>query len=572
MDELVVTDTIPLREDARACKKIRQPVGRRPARGNHSADLHRGIGEFAVHRIDFLTRRCLVADRRITEEHCDENRNQRAQARGAGTGASRRLRRSGSVPGIVYGGDEDAVNIELDHQALYPATSRNEKLPRLDPDARSSTARRTSRCCCARSTCIRTRRRCSTSTSSASPRTSKIHMKVPLHFVNAEKSPGVKEQGGVLNHVLNELNVTCLPGRPAGVHRGRPRATSRSATRSTCSDLTLPKGVEAVLHKSENPVGRDRRSSPALITEEEEAAAAAVLGGGSADHRAGRRLRRTAKRRAEGDKGRREGAATRPAAQGRGEAGRQSGRQEREEVKSGASASLSAWATRARSTSARATTPASGWWSALLAASGVTLRKDPKYQALVGAARAERRLAAAAAELHECERARGADAGRLLQDQAGRDPGGARRARLRARRRAHEAGRRHRRAQRPDATSPQRVGSHDYWRLRLGIGHPGDKNAVARLRAARSRPAEDTRRDRPGDRPRARRSCRNALRATCRGRCRSSHSRDEAGERKQSCAESRWQKEAAKKKQLQPRKSRNREKPAGLLKSLFGKK
>ena len=39
----------------------------------------------------------------------------------------------------------------------------------------------------------------------------KLHMKVPLHFVNAEKSPGVKDQGGVVSHVLNELDITCLP-------------------------------------------------------------------------------------------------------------------------------------------------------------------------------------------------------------------------------------------------------------------------------------------------------------------------------------------------------------------------
>ena len=36
-----------------------------------------------------------------------------------GTGASRRLRRSGNVPGIVYGGSRDAVNIELNHKELY---------------------------------------------------------------------------------------------------------------------------------------------------------------------------------------------------------------------------------------------------------------------------------------------------------------------------------------------------------------------------------------------------------------------------------------------------------------------
>jgi len=43
-----------------------------------------------------------------------------------GTGAARRLRRLGRVPGIVYGGDKDAVNIELDHQDLV-LNLRNER-------------------------------------------------------------------------------------------------------------------------------------------------------------------------------------------------------------------------------------------------------------------------------------------------------------------------------------------------------------------------------------------------------------------------------------------------------------
>jgi large subunit ribosomal protein L25 len=39
----------------------------------------------------------------------------------------------------------------------------------------------------------------------------KIHMNVPLHFVNAEISPGVKIAGGLAQHVLNELEIRCLP-------------------------------------------------------------------------------------------------------------------------------------------------------------------------------------------------------------------------------------------------------------------------------------------------------------------------------------------------------------------------
>src|SRR4051812_40112537 len=119
-----------------------------------------------------------------------------------GTGASRRLRRLGKVPGIVYGGEKRPMNIELEHQELF-LNLRNEKfhasILTLDvagtkeqvllravnvhpfkPQVQHIDFQRVSK-------------------------DKKIHMKVPLHFVNAEKSPGVKEQGGIVNHVVNEL-------------------------------------------------------------------------------------------------------------------------------------------------------------------------------------------------------------------------------------------------------------------------------------------------------------------------------------------------------------------------------
>ena len=39
----------------------------------------------------------------------------------------------------------------------------------------------------------------------------KIHMKVPLHFVNAEESPAVKLAGAIVSHIATELDITCLP-------------------------------------------------------------------------------------------------------------------------------------------------------------------------------------------------------------------------------------------------------------------------------------------------------------------------------------------------------------------------
>jgi large subunit ribosomal protein L25 len=96
-------------------------------------------------------------------------------------------------------------------------------------------------------------RRCCTSTSSASSADKKIHMKVPLHFINADIAPGVKLQGGVVSHVLNELNITCLPADlPEFIEVDLKDVSVGHSVH--VKDLKLPKGVEAVLHRGENPV------------------------------------------------------------------------------------------------------------------------------------------------------------------------------------------------------------------------------------------------------------------------------------------------------------------------------
>jgi len=188
-----------------------------------------------------------------------------------GTGASRRLRRLGKVPGIIYGGDKEPVNIELDHQQLY-LKLRNERfhasiltlelagakeqvllrslnMHPFKPQVQHVDFQRVSK-------------------------DKKLHMKVPLHFVNAESSPGVKEQGGVVNHVLNELDIACFPDdlpEYIEVNLGTLSVGHSLHVR----DLALPKGVELTLHKNENPV-LATVVVPALITEEEEAATAAA--------------------------------------------------------------------------------------------------------------------------------------------------------------------------------------------------------------------------------------------------------------------------------------------------------
>jgi large subunit ribosomal protein L25 len=188
-----------------------------------------------------------------------------------GTSAARRLRRKGLVPGIVYGGDKGAVNIEVDHKALY-LNLKNERFHASILTLELGGAKE--------QVLLR-----AVNMHPYKPQVQhvdfqrvlkerKLHMKVPLHFTNAEKSPGVKDQGGVVSHVLNELDITCLPDdlpEFIEVDLGNLSVGNSIHVR----DLKLPKGVELGLKKDENPVVATV-VVPQLITEEEEAAAAAA--------------------------------------------------------------------------------------------------------------------------------------------------------------------------------------------------------------------------------------------------------------------------------------------------------
>jgi large subunit ribosomal protein L25 len=188
-----------------------------------------------------------------------------------GTGAARRLRRRGLVPGIVYGGEKGAVNIELDHKALY-LNLRNERFHASILTLELGGAKE--------QVLLR-----SVNMHPFKPQVQhvdfqrvlkdrKLHMKVPLHFTNAEKSPGVKEQGGVVSHVLNELDITCLPDDlPEYIEVDLSNLAVGNSIHAR--ELALPKGVELALKKDENPVVATV-VVPQLVTEEEEAAAAAA--------------------------------------------------------------------------------------------------------------------------------------------------------------------------------------------------------------------------------------------------------------------------------------------------------
>ncbi|MEZ5658967.1 MAG: 50S ribosomal protein L25/general stress protein Ctc [Burkholderiaceae bacterium] len=159
-----------------------------------------------------------------------------------GTGASRRLRRAGRVPGIVYGGSQDAQGIDLDHNALYHSLrveAFHSSILDLEIDGTGQ------------SVLLRDvqwhpyKRQVMHIDFQRVQSDAKVTLSVPLHFVNQDQSPAIKVQHAVISHVLTEIEVSCMP-------RICP-STSRSIWREMSvehpvhlSNLKLPAGVESV--------------------------------------------------------------------------------------------------------------------------------------------------------------------------------------------------------------------------------------------------------------------------------------------------------------------------------------
>jgi len=127
---------------------------------------------------------------------------------GQGTGASRRLRRAGSVPGVVYGAGKEAIPVQFDHKALF-LQFRHEafhaSILTLDLEgSKEQVLLRDYQLHPVRNTI----QHIDFQRVSA---TEKIHVKVPFHFINEDVAPGVKLGGGLVGHILTEADVSCLP-------------------------------------------------------------------------------------------------------------------------------------------------------------------------------------------------------------------------------------------------------------------------------------------------------------------------------------------------------------------------
>jgi large subunit ribosomal protein L25 len=168
-----------------------------------------------------------------------------------GTGASRRLRITGRTPGIVYGGDGEPQLIELDHNALWQAI-RKEAFHSsiLDMEVGGTTTK-----VLLRDLQMHPFKQLilHADFQRVVART-KLHLKVPLHYVGEEESPAVKLDHCLVNHVVTELDVSCMPSNlPEFIEvnlSGLKKGESLHLR-----EINLPKGVTAVIKGGQqNPV------------------------------------------------------------------------------------------------------------------------------------------------------------------------------------------------------------------------------------------------------------------------------------------------------------------------------
>jgi large subunit ribosomal protein L25 len=168
-----------------------------------------------------------------------------------GTGASRRLRITGRTPAIVYGGDGEPQLIELDHNALWQAIKKEAfHSSILDMELDGTTSK-----VLLRDLQMHPFKQLilHADFQRVVART-KLHLKVPLHYKGEEESPAVKLDHCLVNHVVNELDVSCMPSNlPEFIEIDLSGLTKGGSLH--LKDVTLPKGVTPVIKGGQkNPV------------------------------------------------------------------------------------------------------------------------------------------------------------------------------------------------------------------------------------------------------------------------------------------------------------------------------
>ncbi len=125
-----------------------------------------------------------------------------------GKGASRRLRKTGKVPAVIYGGGEKPMSVtfdhdklvhSLEHEAFYSHILTVEVAGKTQRAILRDLQRHPYKLGILHMDLLRVRE------------DTAINVHVPLHFINEDICPGVKLEGGVISHNIAEIEISCLP-------------------------------------------------------------------------------------------------------------------------------------------------------------------------------------------------------------------------------------------------------------------------------------------------------------------------------------------------------------------------
>jgi large subunit ribosomal protein L25 len=190
-----------------------------------------------------------------------------------GKGASRRLRRAGKVPAVLYGGHGQPQSVTLDHQQLLTLIDKEKfysSIISLNVESQSQPAIvRDVQMHPARNAVVHVDLQ-----RVIENEVLKIHL--PIHFKGEASAPGVKTQGGIVSHLMQDVEVSCLPKDLPEFLELDLSAMNLNETKHL-SDVPLPAGVTIpeLAHRNPQVVSVH---SPRVAEPEPEAVAAATEG------------------------------------------------------------------------------------------------------------------------------------------------------------------------------------------------------------------------------------------------------------------------------------------------------
>ena len=182
-----------------------------------------------------------------------------------GTGASRRLRHSGATPGVLYGGSKGATSLTIDSKELF-MQFRHEafhaSILTLNLEGKKE------------SVILRdfqmhpVRNNIQHIDFQRINENEKISVKVPFHFTNEDTAPGVKIEGGLVSHIMTEIDISCLPkDLPQYIEVDLGELAMGESIH--LSEVKIPEGVELTSLSEDNDPAITSISKPKVVVEEE---------------------------------------------------------------------------------------------------------------------------------------------------------------------------------------------------------------------------------------------------------------------------------------------------------------